>query len=333
MNFFSLMEQVSLSRNTNKIEVPSDIHFRETDYDILKVLPIEELINVLKNTGIINSSFNCPTCNDTLINIYHNADRHPFFRCNRKTCPRKRYSVFHNTIFNGVKIEYNMVLKILYFFSCRRNVSECVSCLNVSKPTVISFYNLFRSSLLYFMDKNSKKVGGSGVVIHFDETPITHRHGLQGTHAPSNTVWVVGCIDIHTRNCFLKFLPSRSRDDLFHFLNLWILPGSIVHTDCHRSYATLSSLGFTHFTVNHSINLVGPDGTHTNWVEGLFGCVKKMRRKYDATWSGVNNLELYLAEFCFRYSHDAWCRSKAFLKICYALSDVREKLNQEERNN
>ncbi|KCZ78783.1 hypothetical protein H311_00172, partial [Anncaliia algerae PRA109] len=36
----------------------------------------------------------------------------------------------------------------------------------------------------------------------------------------------------------------------------WILPGSVVFTDCHGSYVTLNSLGFAHFKVNHSNNLV-----------------------------------------------------------------------------
>jgi transposase-like protein len=125
------------------------------------------------------------------------------------------------------------------------------------------------------MDTYSSKLGGNGVVVHFDETPITHRHAGIGRSSSSNTVWVVGGVDIYTRKCSLKFLPSRSRSDLFLFLNEWILPGSVVHTDCHRSYHTLSSLGFTHFSVNHSRHLVDENGINTNWIEGIFGCVKK----------------------------------------------------------
>ncbi|KCZ78237.1 hypothetical protein H311_00736, partial [Anncaliia algerae PRA109] len=56
---------------------------------------------------------------------------------------------------------------------------------------------------------------------------------------------------------------------------------------CHRSYATLNSLGFTHFTVNHSNNLVSSDGIHINWIEGIFGSVKKMMRKYDTRFKDV----------------------------------------------
>jgi hypothetical protein len=103
---------------------------------------------------------------------------------------------------------------------------------------------------------------------------------------PSNTVWAVGWVDIYTRSVFLKFLPSRSRADLFAFFSECILTGSTVHTDCLSSLYTLNYMGFTHFTVNHSRNLVGPDGIHTNLIEGIFGCCKKIMRKYDYNWLG-----------------------------------------------
>jgi hypothetical protein len=85
----------------------------------------------------------------------------------------------------------------------------------------------------------------------------------------------------------------------------------------------LNSLGFTHLTVNHSRNLVGPNGVHTNWIEGIFGCIKKLIRKYDAGFTTVNNFELYLAEFCFRYSFDVFDRKKAFVKMLYVLKETK----------
>jgi hypothetical protein len=42
-------------------------------------------------------------------------------------------------------------------------------------------------------------LGGNGIIIHFDETPITHRYGDIGRNERSNTVWVVGAVDIHPK--------------------------------------------------------------------------------------------------------------------------------------
>ncbi|KCZ77939.1 hypothetical protein H311_01042 [Anncaliia algerae PRA109] len=90
-------------------------------------------------------------------------------------------------------------------------------------------YKSFRISICQFLENRSERLDGNGIVVHFDETTITHRHGVTGRHNRSNTVWVVGAVDIHTRKCFLKFLPSRSRADIFLFFSTWILPGYCVY--------------------------------------------------------------------------------------------------------
>ena len=36
--------------------------------------------------------------------------------------------------------------------------------------------------------------------------------------------------------------------------------------------------------------MVGPDGIHTNWIEGIFGAMKKLRRQYDSRWTNIDDL-------------------------------------------
>ena len=86
-------------------------------------------------------------------------------------------------------------------------------------------------------------------------------------------MWVLGAIDRQTKNCFLVPCPGNKRDaaTLLPIINRWILPGSIVHTDEWSAYNGLTAAGFTHETVNHSIQFVEPlSGTHTNTQEGLW---------------------------------------------------------------
>jgi hypothetical protein len=65
------------------------------------------------------------------------------------------------------------------------------------------------------------------------------------------------------------------------------------------------------------------DGVHTNWVEGIYGCLKKMRQKYDVNWAGVDNLEFYLGVFCFGYSFSFWDRRRAFILLVHVLKEVK----------
>ena len=89
--------------------------------------------------------------------------------------------------------------------------------------------------------------------------------------APLNTVWAIDAVDIENLKCVLSFLPSRGHAHILSFIDNWIARGSTITTDAFSSYSILSRLGFTHHTVNHSRNLVSPDGTNSNRIEGVFG--------------------------------------------------------------
>ncbi|KCZ81224.1 hypothetical protein H312_01370, partial [Anncaliia algerae PRA339] len=39
------------------------------------------------------------------------------------------------------------------------------------------------------LENRSERLGDNGIVVHFDETPITHRHRITSRHNRSNTVW------------------------------------------------------------------------------------------------------------------------------------------------
>lgn len=56
----------------------------------------------------------------------------------------------------------------------------------------------------------------------------------------------------------------------------YVRPGSIIHTDCWRAYDGIQEWGydFRHFTVNHSLSFISPEGIHTNTIEGKKDCIK-----------------------------------------------------------
>ena len=114
-------------------------------------------------------------------------------------------------------------------------------------------------------------------------------------------MWVLGALDRDTGRCFLIPCPDNKRDaaTLMPIICRWILPGSIVHTDEWGAYNSLTGAGYTHNTVNHTIQFVEPlSGTHTNGQEGLWYHAKK-------TIVGSRDLELSLIDFMFRRNFQA----------------------------
>ena len=72
-------------------------------------------------------------------------------------------------------------------------------------------------------------------------------------------------------------LTSRSTDSVYMLLFFLHSPESIIYSDEWRAYSTLSSLEYTHRTVNHSQHFVDPNtGAHTQTVERMWGACKGM---------------------------------------------------------
>ena len=121
---------------------------------------------------------------------------------------KKKIFLFENTVFSNSKLKPKQIFELLYFFSCRRLVSDASQTIPLDKKTVKSFYDLFRASIRNFLNTHSVQFRGTEEMpIHIDETPLTRRHGGVGTSHASNTVWVFGAIQIETRKILLKFLP------------------------------------------------------------------------------------------------------------------------------
>ena len=84
-------------------------------------------------------------------------------------------------------------------------------------------------------------------------------------------VWVVGAGErTPQRRIFAISVNDRSRETLHAIIERYILPGSIVHTDCWAAYEGMEAHCMAHGTVNPTNNYVDPDtGVHTNTIKTL----------------------------------------------------------------
>ena len=115
------------------------------------------------------------------------------------------------------------------------------------------------------IQRNSEKLGGEGKVVQIDESKVGkrkyhRRHRVEGQ-------WVFGDIE-DWRTCFLVAVEDRSKATFLPIIKDWIKLGTLIVSDCRKSYHNLDKHGYTHQTVNHSKEFVNEDGYNTNKMEG-----------------------------------------------------------------
>ena len=146
------------------------------------------------------------------------------------------------------------------------------------------------------MNHHAGQISGPGmtVAIETDESKFGKTKFNRSSYIEGQ--WVFGGI-----------CRQRDKDTLLPFIRIHILSGTCVMSDMWKAYDCLKDEGYTHLTVNHSLNFVDPDtGVHTQRIENTCGesneiCFVQGRPKISskATYRngcGVSTMETILLE-------------------------------------
>ncbi|KCZ79017.1 hypothetical protein H312_03599, partial [Anncaliia algerae PRA339] len=97
------------------------------------------------------------------------------------------------------------------------------------------------------------------------------------------------------KKCFYIEVADRSAETIQNILNTFVWPGSIIYTDCFKSYVpSCRNLNFSHLTVNHKENFVDPITlVHTNTIEGLNNGLKHLIKPRNRTKKNINGWLFY----------------------------------------
>ncbi|KAK3892979.1 hypothetical protein Pcinc_003158 [Petrolisthes cinctipes] len=129
--------------------------------------------------------------------------------------------------------------------------------------------------------------------------------------------WVFGGICRQIRSFFMVPVPSRDKDTLLAVIKERIEPGTTVISDCSSAYQCLEHEGFTHRTVNHSVNFVDPSSLeHTNNIERLW---REVKRKVPLFGRRKKHFVGYLARSMFLMAYKEDKRFHHFLQEVTAL--------------
>ena len=213
------------------------------------------------------------------------------------------------------KLPLEYIVELIYLWSQSFSVDEIIHELKLSKKTVVEWTNFFRECCLTIMLENSEKIGGNGVEVEIDESKFGKRKYYRGHRVEGQ--WVFGGREKYNkRKVFMIPVENRKEETLIPIIQQWIHPGSIIHSDCWKSYNILSKIGYTHVTVNHSKEFLNESNAAcTNAIESDWRHAKVLMPHY-GVHRGMHSG--YLAEFMW---HRKYMDDDKFLQLIKDIND------------
>jgi hypothetical protein len=82
-------------------------------------------------------------------------------------------------------------------------------------------------------------------------------------HSIHEQSWAFGLAEDNTGLCVFWSVNNRNRITLLSLIKNYVVEGATVKIGEWKAYASLGTEGYTHLTVNHSVNFVSSEGVHT----------------------------------------------------------------------
>ena len=239
------------------------------------------------------------------------------WRCNLKTC-RTSVTIRDRSFFSHSKIPLGKSLLLIYLWSVNYTAKDAVRETEMSKASVIDWFRFCRDICVDYFYRNDDTIGGEGIIVEIDESLLSKRNYNRGRLVGQQ--WVFGAItrDTPVFQCIVELVPDRSQETLLEVIKRRIRPGSIIMSDCWKSYDCLEANGYRHYNVNHSENFVNPDDSniHTQNIENRWNWMKKFIKKKGT------NIQKHLEDYVLEYLYKRKFQNVAFDQFILDINNI-----------
>ena len=260
----------------------------------------EHARDFLFQRGLLKRTMVCPSCSTNMSLVACSSSKSPDLLIWRCSPCRKFKNIRAESVLAGQKLSFPVFLALLFYMSVKSLTNIAIAQMTGLSENTVSDWRIFlHTRVADWMVANYSPIGGPGVIVELDEAKFSKQKYNKEVYREGQ--WVLGGVDRDTGKCFLLPCPNNKRDadTLLPLISRWILPGSVVYTDEWAAYNELTAAGYTHHSVNHSIQFVDPaTGVNTNTQEGMWAHVKK-------TVIGRNDLELAFIDYMFKINFSA----------------------------
>ncbi len=279
------------------------------------------ILKWLMSKGLLHENVKCRTCgNEMKLSEYRPSPDGFNWRCRTGSCKEKR-SVRSDSLFENWKLSLPQATYLLFFYArdTPAYVAYRLLAPDVSYKTVKVRYRCIREKIANYnkkcpivfeenedvtfavdenLDVESKE---EDPPVELDESFFRKKWkpSKNGQGKRHKKIIVFGIVQRKGTKCVMKVVDNTQKSTLLPIIEQYVPKSAHIFHDGHASYQNLQKIGYSHSTVNHSVEFVAPDGSHTNTIEGLWGLTKQRIARMHGL-STANSLDLHLQEFCFR---------------------------------
>lgn len=211
----------------------------------------------------------------------------------------KSGSVFHQS---RIPLK-DWFLLMLYFANSRLGISATLAArlLGISYQAAFTLCDRIRTHMALL--ENRRKIGGPGQHVHIDEALF---RGVLTDDAAQNKILILG---ICTKNDLVStIIPDRTKKTIISAIEEMVNIGSIIVTDSHPSYKSLSKNNWDVITVNHSKNIYATkDGVSQAQIETYWG---HMKRSFRLSHLRIDRKNVWKYINCFNFVYNRRMRSR-----------------------
>ena len=209
-----------------------------------------------------------------------------------------KVSIRENSWILDAWLSLELIFELIYLWIHKMTNAEIEHELRISHQTIIEWTSFFREVCINDVLHCSQPIG---VEAEIDESKFGKRKYHKGCRVEGQ--WVFrGCEKYNKSKIFMIPVSKRDCKTLIPIIQKWILPRSIIHSDCWKAYNQLQQLGYKHVTVNHSKEFYNESNAAcTNAIESDWRHAKCAMPKY-GIHKGMH--AGYLAEFLWFQKYD-----------------------------
>ena len=263
------------------------------------LLTKESAIEWFQEIGLFYKTRFCNRCNKEMKRRTNIRRQYGDFYC--QTC-HQRKTIKKDNLLSSLRSPPHSIAQAFIRWLKGEKREDIAHETNLSVRTISRFSEILLAACIVLLQRNSNKIGGQNRVVEIDECLLHRRKYNVGRLKESG--WVLGGVerpqekDVKPR-IFLISIPDRSRESIEKAIQEWVEPGTIIITDCLRSYDHLEELGYHHFNVNHSENFVDPvTSAHTERIEGLWHWIRS--NAIPRSGCQLHEIDFYLAAYLYR---------------------------------